>query len=67
MARFARQKPIRSGGAGRKRGVGKMNARPALASAAAKIRANSIGTPQNIYFVGSTTLPRNRMFPVSFS
>jgi hypothetical protein len=31
MARFARRKPNRSGGAGRKRGVGKMNARPALA------------------------------------
>jgi hypothetical protein len=38
MARFARQKPIRSGGAGRKRGMGKMNARLAFASAAAKIR-----------------------------
>jgi hypothetical protein len=32
------KKPNRSGGAGRKRGVGKMNTRPALASAAAKIR-----------------------------
>jgi len=34
----ARQEPNRSGEAGRKRGVGKMNARLALAFAAAKIR-----------------------------
>ncbi len=46
-----RQKPNRSGGAGRKRGVGKMNSRPALAFAAAKIRANIIGTPP-IYKIG---------------
>ncbi|KKT35246.1 MAG: hypothetical protein UW24_C0012G0051 [Parcubacteria group bacterium GW2011_GWA2_44_12] len=32
----------RSGEAGRKRGVGKMNARLALAFAAAKIRANTL-------------------------
>jgi len=41
----ARQELNRSGEAGRKRGVGKMNARRALAFAAAKIRANNIGTP----------------------
>jgi len=45
MARFARQTE-RSGEAGRKRGVGKMNARPALAFAAAEFRANEVGTPQ---------------------
>jgi DNA invertase Pin-like site-specific DNA recombinase len=38
--------PNCSGEAGRKRGVGKMNARLALAFAAAKIRANNIGTPR---------------------
>ena len=44
MAREARQTE-RSGGAGRKRGVGKMNARPALAFAAAEFRANEVGAP----------------------
>jgi hypothetical protein len=60
--RAAETKTERSGGAGRKGGVGEMNARPALAScpvanaersasgvAAAKFRANEIGAPP--YFV----------------
>ena len=38
MARFARQKPKRSGGAGRKGGWGERNSRPGLAFAAAKFR-----------------------------
>jgi len=44
MARFARQTE-RSGGAGRKGGEGEMNARPALAFAAAEFRANEVGAP----------------------
>jgi hypothetical protein len=39
----------RSGGAGRKRGVGKMNSRPALAFAAAEFRANEVGAPPLYY------------------
>ena len=35
----------RSGGAGRKRGGGKMNSRPALAFAAAEFRASKTGAP----------------------
>jgi hypothetical protein len=42
----ARQKPNRSGGAGRKGGEGEMNARPALAFAAAEFRANEVGAPR---------------------
>ena len=41
--RAAETKPERSGGAGRKGGVGEMNSRPALAFAAAKFRANEVG------------------------
>jgi len=49
MPRLRRgKKPNRSGEAGRKRGVREMNARLALAFAAAKIRANNIDTPQKI-------------------
>jgi len=47
-ARFARQTE-RSGGAGRKRGVGKMNARPALAFAAAEFRASKTGAPPKLF------------------
>ena len=59
LARSARQKPIRSGEAGRKRGVGKMNAHPALAFRRRRIfypvanevlllgRANEVGAPHN--------------------
>jgi len=48
LPRFARQsrKLFRLGGAGRKRGVGKMNSRPALAfSAAAIFRVSEAGAP----------------------
>jgi hypothetical protein len=34
---------------GRKRGVGKMNSRPALAFAAAEFRANKVGAPSNFH------------------
>jgi len=46
--RAAETKTERSGGAGRKRGVGKMNSRPALAFAAAEFRANEVGAPLKI-------------------
>ena len=44
-----------SGGAGRKRGVGKMNSRPALAFPAAGFRASEAGAPpylhsQHLYY-----------------
>jgi len=38
----------RSGGAGRKGGVGEMNSRPALAFAAAEFRASKTGAPPKI-------------------
>jgi len=44
----ARQKPNRSGGAGRKEGEREMNARPALAFAAAEFRANEVDAPLKI-------------------
>jgi len=43
--RAAETKTERSGGAGRKGGWGEMNARPALAFAAAEFRANEVGAP----------------------
>jgi hypothetical protein len=45
--RAAETKTERSGGAGRKRGVGEMNSRPALAFAAAEFRASKTGAPLN--------------------
>jgi len=47
MPRLRRgRKPNRSGGAGRKRGMEKMNARPALALKAAAIQTSEADTPQ---------------------
>jgi len=43
--RAAETKTERSGGAGRKGGVGEMNSRPALAFAVAEFRANKVGAP----------------------
>jgi len=40
-----RNKTFRSGEAGRKGGLGEMNARLALALAAAEFRANEVGAP----------------------
>jgi len=42
-------KSDRSGGAGRKGGVGEMNSRPALAFAAAEFRASETGAPSIHY------------------
>jgi len=47
------QEPNRSGGAGRKRGVGKMNARPALALNADGICANETGAPLLYQYIKS--------------
>ena len=40
-------------GRAEKGGEGEMNARAALAFAAAKIRANNIGTPQSFYILSA--------------
>ena len=47
--RAAETKTERSGGAGRKGGVGEMNSRPALAFAAAEFRASETGAPPILY------------------
>jgi len=44
----AETKTKRSGGAGRKRGGGEMNSRPARAFAAAEFRAKEVGAPLKI-------------------
>jgi len=46
--RAAETKTERTGGAGRKGGVGEMNSRPALAFAATEFRANEVDAPPNL-------------------
>jgi hypothetical protein len=48
--RAAETKTERSGGADRKGGWGEMNARPALAFAAAEFRASEASAPQKMLF-----------------
>jgi hypothetical protein len=55
MLRAAETKTERSGGAGRKGGVGKMNSRPALAFAAVEFRANFVDAPPKISIYAQLT------------
>ena len=53
--RAAETKTERSGGAGRKGGVGEMNSRPALAFADAEFRASETGAPPKILIYAQLT------------